>query len=171
MFWRLIIHRLLRACKSSRCPRPLLLGLLLTPICAQSADIQLRDLEDLDFGSVPPTAGNLSAETRFCVPMQPRGRYSLVATGDGQAGQFTLFEAGNSAHSIDYSVLISDRNRRSGRRVRPGVPLNNLRASRFNRNGRCNPRARLQVSVRGGQLESAAPGRYEGTLSLTVVPE
>lgn len=143
----------------------------LSPGFAADAQIQIRDLDDIDFGAVPPTIGDVRADASFCVAMAPRGRYSLIGRGDGPSGTFALTETGTEVHHINYIVRISDLGRRFGRVLRPGVAMNNLRASRQRQNGNCRPEARIRIVVRGSQIAAAYPGRYEGTLSLTVVPE
>lgn len=136
-----------------------------------AAEIQIRDLEDINFGLVPATIGDLDAGTSYCVAMAPRGRYSLLGTGDGPGGTFVLIETGTGLHTIAYSVRIADRGGRRGRLLRPNIPLSNLRASRQRNNGRCNPQGTIQVLIEGGSIAAALPGSYLGTLSLTVVPE
>lgn len=136
-----------------------------------AADIQIVDLNDIDFGAVPPTVGDLTAATEFCVPMDPRGSYSLVGRGSGPAGSFALTERGTGAHHIQYSVQVADRGRRFDDVLQSGIPLNNQRASRLNNNGSCQPPSRLRILISSEQLQSAAPGRYEGTISLLVAPE
>lgn len=145
--------------------------ILLLNATAKAADIQVKDLNDVDFGQVPPTAGTLRANSDFCVAMRPRGRYSLIGFGNGSDGAFSLVDSGNGAHSIDYRVRISDRGRNAGQELFKGTPLTGLRASQFRNNGRCNPRGRIRVIVDGAELQRAAPGSYNGTLTLTVVPE
>jgi len=137
----------------------------------RAADVQIADLTNIDFGAVPPTVGELRADTTFCVAMEPRGRYSLIGRGSGPAGDFQLIERGNGVHSIDYQVQVSDRGRRFRDVLQPGISLANQRASGLLGNGRCQTQARLRVVVSGNQMQSAAPGRYQGTLSLLVVPE
>lgn len=138
---------------------------------AADAELQIRDLQDLDFGLVPPTVGTLTADSDFCVPMVPRSRYSLIGFGNGSNGAFSLVDPGNTAHTIDYRVRISDRGRGNGDELFANTPLPGLRASNFLPNGRCNPRGLIRVIIEGSEIQSAAPGSYDGTLTLTVVPE
>lgn len=138
---------------------------------AHTAELQIRDLGDIDFGEAPATIGTLRSNSSFCVAMQPRGRYSLIGFGDGAGGAFSLIESGNGTHTLDYRVRVSDRGRRRGRPLDAGTPLYGLRASRFRNNGRCNPRGTIEVIIDGNAIQSARPGRYSGTLMLTVVPE
>ncbi len=143
----------------------------ITSIGAEAADVQISDLNDLDFGAVPPTIGTLSANSDLCVPMAPRGRYSLVGFGNGSGGAFSLVDSGNGVHQIDYSVRISDRGQGRAQELNAGVPLTELRASRFLNNNRCNPRGNIEVIINGTDISGAPPGNYTGTLTLTVVPE
>ncbi len=138
---------------------------------AAEAQVQITELSDLDFGVVPPTVGTLTAESDLCVPMAPRSRYSLIGFGTGSGGAFSLVDSGNGVHSIDYQVRINDRGRSAGDELFAGTPMTGLRASNFLPNGRCNPRGQIRIIIDGAEIGSAAPGNYNGTLTLTVVPE
>lgn len=138
---------------------------------AHTAELQIKDLADIDFGEAPATIGTLRSNTSFCVAMQPRGRYSLVGFGNGAGGTFSLIDSGNGIHTLDYRVEVSDRGRRRGQPLLAGIPLSGLRASRFRNNGRCNPRGAIAVIIDGNDIQNARPGQYKGTLMLTVVPE
>jgi|GEM_PF-1487715 len=140
-------------------------------LCSSAADIQLGQLRDINFGAVPPTVGDLRGESPFCVSMQPRARYSLIGEGSGPQGSFRLTDAGNKAKTVEYRITVTDRGRRRGRTLRPGQPLSNLRASRVRPNNRCQPAGLIRVTVPAASIAAASPGRYAGTLSLTVVPE
>jgi len=135
------------------------------------AEVQIRDLEDFDFGTVPATVGDLNLEANVCVAIQPRARYTMTGFGDNASGSFTLHQVGTGAFGIDYEVRVSDHPRRQGIQLQPGIPLTNLRGSRQRRNGRCNREARIEIRVPSNETSGAHPGRYQGTLILTVAPE
>lgn len=149
----------------------LITAMLSTSWPLRAADIQIVDLSDIDFGVVPPTAGDLSADSEYCVAMDPRGRYSLIGLGSGPGGGFQLIERGTGAFGINYNVEVSDRGRRFSDVLQPGIALGNQRASQLLNNGRCQPSSRLRIVISSNQLAGAVPGRYQGTLSLLVVPE
>ncbi len=67
---------------------------LLSMVNAMAAEISITELGDLNFGQVPPTAGRLVATTTFCVGLDERSRYQVVANGTSNGGRFTL-QAGN----------------------------------------------------------------------------
>ena len=137
----------------------------------RAADIQIRDLNDINFGEVPATVGTLEGDSSVCVAMRPRGRYSLRGFGSGTNGAFSMVDLGNGVHTLDYSVFFSHNSRGRGQQLTPGQRLRRLRASRFRNNGRCNPRGRIRVVVDGQDIQAAHPGSYGGTLTLTVEPE
>lgn len=140
---------------------------------ARAAEVQIGSLDDLDFGRVPPTANALRTSAQFCVAVEPRGRYSMTARGDGPGGSFVLLERSDqSIAGLAYQVEVSDRGRRGGQSLRPAVPLGGLRALPPRGNGACRqPFGTITVVIPGQALRAARPGRYRGTLSLTVAPE
>lgn len=139
----------------------------------RAAELQIGSLEDIDFGRVPPTANRIRARASFCVALEPRGRYSITATGNGPGGRFLLQQSSASQLAgLAYSVRVTDRGRRRGRLLQPGIPLSGLRALAPRPDGSCRgPFGTISVSLRGLDLRAARPGLYRGTLSLTVAPE
>lgn len=147
--------------------------LLFLQSAALQAQSAIEGLSDLDLGQVPPTSRALRAHTTFCVSLDPRGRYQITATGDAPGGQFALLGSGGAALvGLPYRVFVSDRGRRRGVELRPALPSSGLRPQVSRRDGSCRPPlARVTVRVDARALRRARPGRYRGTLSLTVAPE
>ena len=141
------------------------------PIQLSAEEILITNLEDVDFGVVPPTTGTLEGNSDLCVVGPPRGFYSLLGFGNGSNGAFSLIETGNAIHTLDYSVSISDRGSNRGQPLIAGVPLTNLRPGNIRGNGRCAPGGNIRVIIDGGDIQGTRPGHYNGTLTLTVVPE
>ena len=146
-------------------------GLIAVTPASVAEEILIRDLENVQFGAVPPSSGTLEVSSDLCVTLSSRGRYSLLGFGNGSSGAFSLVDSGNGVHTLDYSVRITDRGNNRGEPLIAGIPLTNLRGSNTNGNGRCNPTGRIRVIVEGDDIQAAMPGRYSGTLTLTVVPE
>lgn len=149
--------------------RFLLVGALLAATTSL-ADISVTDLRDIDFGAVPPTAGRLVTRMDFCVSMDRRGNYGVIALGTGPAGAFTL---SNGVQDIPFTLRFSDRPGRPGAMLTPGIPEMGLRAPRRrNRGGYCNrPSASIELAIAAAALQGASSGQYSGTLVLTVTPE
>jgi len=141
------------------------------PLHVSAEEILITDLEDLEFGVVPPTSGTLEASSDLCVVGPPRGFYSLLGFGNGTNGAFSLIESGNGVHTLDYSVSVTARGNGRGQPLIAGVPLTRLRPSNIRGNGRCAPGGRISVIIDGEDIQGARPGRYNGTLTLTVMPE
>jgi len=147
------------------------LGVLSLSAQLRAEEILINDLQDLEFGAVPPTSGTLKASSDLCVVGPPRGFYSLLGFGNGSNGAFSLIESGNGVHTLDYSVSVSERGNGRGQPLIAGVPLTRLRPSNLRGNGRCAPGGHINVTIDGEDIQGARPGRYSGTLTLTVVPE
>lgn len=152
-------------------PASLLVLLLFTSARLFAAEISIVSLQDLDFGQVPPTVGTLRSRTAFCVALEPRGRYRIIASGDGAAGGFALQGASGVAQ-LAYRVFVTERGRGRGTEVQANVPLTGLRGKESGNNGRCRPPlGSIFVQIDAAELQQARPDRYRGVLSMTVVPE
>lgn len=133
----------------------------------QSAIIE--SLDDLDFGTVAPTIGALKRSTPLCVALDAPGGYRLVAHGSGSAGEFTL--QGGTA-PLAYRVRYGDQRRGAGRALFAGEWVTGFGGQGSTVSGHCRRmNARLWVRLDAPALQSAASGRYRGTLRLTVSPE
>ncbi len=139
-----------------------------TAIMPLNADVKISDLQDFDFGLYPGN-GRLQDGKNICTNVIPNGRYQIVMLGDGAAGSF---EISNGIDRISYRVFYNDRPRRRGaRRMRPGQPL--TRQSRASDQLNCSDglSANIRIRIRRQDLQAANPGRYRGTLTMTVSPE
>lgn len=150
--------------------RSLLPAALFVATVGLAADISITDLRDVNFGSVPPTAGRLVSTMDFCVALDKTGGYGVVALGTGPAGAFTL---SNGSRDIPYTLRFSDRPGRPGAVLTPGIPEMGLRAKkRKNKGDFCNkPSASIELAIESADLQQASSGQYSGTLLLTVTPE
>ncbi len=145
----------------------LLFSLLLTTFSA-NADVQVSNLDDFNFGKYSGF-GNLRDNDNICINALPISNYQMTFLGSGAGG---AFEVSNGVDTLDYLVRFNDRARRAGgQRVFPGTPVSrNQRASDELAcpNGL---NANIDIRFRRRDLQSANPGRYVGTLTVTVVPE
>lgn len=142
---------------------------LLAAASAVAVDIRISDLSDLDFGSIPPTAGPLTNTMDFCVSLSENGRYNVVARGSGPGDAFVLR---NGFWDLPYTLRYSDKPGRRGEELTPGLPLGGLKAKRRQPGQDCRrPAATIEVTISSASLESARSGRYNGVLRLTVSPE
>ena len=135
-------------------------------ITSNAATLSIVELEDVDFGSVPPSAGAVNQSIRFCVSMDPRGPIQLTGIGAGSGGAFALLDTGSGNFEIGYEVVVR------GHNLIPGVPFTGIRAGPPGQGGECRPpRYRLTVTVDAADLASAPAGQYRGRLQLMVAPE
>ena len=140
---------------------------------AEAAQIEVEELSDIDFGDVPPSVGELTAENTFCVALVDRGNYQIRAFGNAPNGAFVLLGAdGLVSRGIAYRVFVNERGGGRGAELAPGVPLGGLRSRARLPNGRCSqPQPRITVSIPAGEIGAASSGSYRGSLALTVAPE
>ncbi|MEM7082788.1 MAG: hypothetical protein AAF465_08640 [Pseudomonadota bacterium] len=150
-------------------PTLLALGLCLASPDTAAQRIVINELSDIDFGSASSTGGRLRADMRFCVALDERRPYRVLAYGEEVGGAFELH---SGPYRIPYRVRYTDRWRARGfRNLTPGQPLMDLRA-RGNFQGVCNrPNARIRVILPANALLQAPAGSYRSTLTLMVTPE
>lgn len=150
----------------------LLLGLLLSGLYSASvtADIVINQLSDFSFTTTPAAVGDLQATNSVCVGLRPNGRFSLTALGSGAGSSFTIR---SGPYTLPYRLFFSDRNNRGFQELTPGVTLSNLRGVRRQASsGTCRQlRARIQILIERSNLVGLPSGVYQGTATLTVVPE
>ena len=110
----------------SRCARLCFLAAMLLPnsptATAAEATLRISELTDVDFGEAAPTSGPLRQRTTFCVSMDPRGPFQIIAIGSGANSGFAITNEAGSHNEIRYSVRLR------GQDLTPGVPFSGLRA-------------------------------------------
>ena len=138
-----------------------------------AAEIVVDELSDFDFGEVPPSAGELSAESAFCVALSDRGNYQISALTSAARGEFLLQGVdGSVSRGIGYRVFVSESGSGLGTELMPGLPLSGLRSGARLPDGSCpRPLPRITVIITAEQLGQAPPGAYRGILGFTVAPE
>ncbi len=141
------------------------IAIILFPV---HADVKISALQDFDFG-LYPGGGNLQDNKNVCANVIPNGRYQIVMFGDGAAGNF---EISNGIDSIPYRVFYNDSTRRRGaRRIRTGQPLTSQSGASDQLNCSDGLNANIRIRMRSADLLTANPGRYRGTLTMTISPE
>lgn len=132
------------------------------------ADAKISNLQDFDFG-LYPGAGNLQDDKNVCANMIPDARYRVTMFGDGPGGSF---EVSNGVDTLPYRVFYNDQPRTNGgRRMRPGRPRNRQTGASEVLDCTTGDSANIRVRFRARDLQSANPGRYRGTLTVTIEPQ
>ncbi len=148
------------------------LAVCVTPHPGYSATIVIVDMQDIQLGTVTPTANLLRHRARFCVAMRPRGPYQIIGLGTGTNGNFALTGGEGVASDIPMDVFISNRPQRRGRTLHPNIPLSGFRAQRLRPDGECRGRRTfITVQIDPSDLAAATAGQYSGSLYLTVAPQ
>ena len=144
----------------------------LFPVPSYAATLAITELEDIDFGDVPPTADLVRQRIRACVNMTPAGPYTITGFGAGAGGAFQLHQPGTPSANLEFSVYVGNRGRRARQQLAPGVPSDSLMARLPRPNGRCRPPfLNIAVLIDATDLRTAPGGTYQGRLELTVAPE
>ncbi len=73
---------------------------------ASAQQILINELSDIDFGRASPTGGKLQADIKFCVVLDQRTTYRVLAYGDEVGGQFNLR---SGPYRMPYRVRFTDR--------------------------------------------------------------
>ncbi len=132
------------------------------------ADVKVSNLDDFDFG-LYSGFGNLRNNDNICINAIPVSTYQITFWGSGASGNFQIT---NGVDSLDYRVRFNDRARTGGgRNVSPGIPLSGRRRATSSLDCPGGLNANIHIRFRRQDLQAASPGRYQGTLTVTVVPE
>ena len=138
------------------------------------ANARITGLADVSYGTIN-TFTDQSNSQNLCVfsvrgNTNSRTGYSVLATGDGGTGGFTL---ASGAGTLPYQVRWADGpNQLTGTLLTPGVNVAGFGNSSNNQtcaNG-ANDNASLTVTITGTELASAMAGNYSGVLSITIIP-
>ena len=97
-----------------------------------------------------------------------RRDYSVIATGNGAGGAFTL---ASGPRTLPYEVRWADAaNQTTGTQLTAGVTAAGFSNSSNNQGCSGNENASLIVTITGTSLATASAGSYSGVLSITIVP-
>lgn len=141
------------------------------PALAAPLNARITGLSDLPFGTITNFAADSSLAENVCIySTAPMGGYQLTATGSGTGGAFTLASGGNTlAYEVQWNATAG---KTTGTQVMAGTPLTGLNSSATQQTCNSGPAssASLIVILRSAALSSAAPGTYNGTLTLLIAP-
>ena len=148
-----------------------------SPAFAQDS-ASVTGLADIAFGTIAsPTDQSNSQNVSICsygsffrIPLYAIN-YSVVATGSGSGGAFTL---SSGVATLAYDVQWADAtDATSGTMLQPGVASsgfgNNANSLLCRRGPQDN--ASLIVTIRAAELATATAGTYSGTLQITISPD
>ena len=137
-----------------------------------AAQLQITQLEDIEWRSVPTNASGVGQEMSFCVSMDPAGPYQLSAAGTVSGRRFALLDDTGELGRIRLRVRVAGPGQRRGRTLQPGRPVTALQARPPRPNGGCRGGlTTLSVTLNERDLRAAPSGAYRGRLVLTVAPE
>ena len=153
-------------------------GALLGGLAPAHADVAgISGLTDVSFGLInAPTDQSRSQSVTICSYQNgfwgwfTALPYSVVATGSGSGGAFTL---SSGAATLAYDVQWSDAaNRTTGTMLQPGLAAGGfVNAAAFFACRNDPDNASLIITIRAAQLTSARAGNYAGSLSIMITPE
>lgn len=148
------------------------LAVIVPPSAARAADkARASGFVDVNFGIVAGF-GDQSFSQSLCAYSSSRtATYSVIASGDGAAGAFTL-SSGSS--QLAYDVMWADvPNRSGGTALSPNIPLSSLTSTASQQSCISGPpaSASLTIVLRDGVLRSARAGSYSGAVQITIAPE
>jgi len=139
---------------------------------ARAADkARLTGLADVAFGAVNVSADQTSSQDVCAFSNSNTGGYSVIATGTGTGGTFTL---STGAAQLPYEVFWADTvNQTGGTALVAGGTTTGFtsNASQQTCNSGPSASASLTVVLRATALSSATAGDYSGTLQITIAPE
>jgi hypothetical protein len=151
------------------------LAVLTAPSVAR-AQLQSRitGLADVNYGTInafvdQTNSQNVCVHSVFRLFGFPvRRDYSVVATGSGAGGAFTL---ASGPRTLPYEVRWADAaNQTTGTQLTAGATAAGFGNASTNQTCGGGDTASLIVTVTGSSLATASAGSYSGVLSITIVP-
>lgn len=145
-----------------------------TPTCAR-AQLQSRitGLADVNYGTInafvdQTNSQNVCVYSAFNFFFQFTRPYSVLATGSGAGGAFTL---ASGPRTLPYEVRWADAaNQSTGTQLTAGVTAAGFGNASNNQTCNGTENASLIVTITGTSLATASAGSYSGVLSITIVP-
>lgn len=155
-----------------QCSSGLLLLLAAVPAGAQSNNVRVTQLSDVNFGTIANFNTDALRTQSVCVfAHTATGGYNVRADGTGPGGAFIL---SSGSASMQYRVQWSSSSgQSSGSSLTPGVPLSGQISAATHQLCSNGPptSASLIVVLPAESLSSAVAGAYSGTLTIVVGPE
>lgn len=145
---------------------------LLYPAHAQSNNVRITKLSDVNFGNLTNLEADAALSQSVCLFAHTSSKgYRITGTGSGAAGAFDLASA---AGILSYEVQWNQApGQSSGVQLYPNEPLSGQTTTATHQTCNNGPTtsASLIVLLRSAALSSAGAGSYTGTLTLIVGPE
>ena len=135
--------------------------------------VQINQLDDIDFGSYQVGMGNLSAVEKFCVYVSPDNSYNINIT-DGM-GRGNIFYLTGNNETIPYRAYFRTTSTNyfaitNGATM--GSFIGNSSQNCTNQEGHLGgERAYIRLEIAENDILSASPQIYKGQIYLTVSPE
>lgn len=126
--------------------------------------VMITDVGDLDLGTHNSTAGDLTASDDVCV-FNSSGTYSVTVTSTSSA--FNLVDGGNT---IPYSLSWIDNVATVPSPVVYNTALTGMQGDTNSTSCGGGTNATFAVTVAANDFNSAPPGSYADTMTLTVTP-
>lgn len=130
---------------------------------------RISGLGDVAFGVINATTDQSTSQS-VCA-FSTVGGYSVVATGSGSGGAFTLT---SGSATLPYDVLWSaSAGQTGGTTLVAGTAVSGLTSLATHQTCNSGPSASasLTIRIRSADLISARAGSYSGTLQITIAPE
>jgi hypothetical protein len=152
------------------------LAILAAPTGAR-AQLQSRvtGLSDVNYGTINSFVDQTNSQNvcvhsmfyffGFPIAVRP---YSVIATGNGAGGAFTL---ASGPRTLPYEVRWADAaNQTTGTQLTSGVTASGFANASNSQTCAGGENASLIVTITGTSLQTASAGSYTGVLSITIVP-
>lgn len=136
------------------------------------ADARLTGLADVNYGTINSFTDQTNSQN-VCVysvwlSLPVRRNYSVVATGSGTGGAFTL---ASGTRTLPYQVRwAAAANQTTGTLLTAGATATGFGGASTNQTCTGGENASLIVTITGTSLATATAGSYSGVLSITIVP-
>lgn len=135
---------------------------------------RITGLADVNYGTInsftdQTNSQNVCVYSVFVIFGFPiRRNYSVVATGSGTGGAFTL---ASGPRTLPYEVRWADAaNQTTGTLLTSGATATGFGNASTNQTCTGGENASLIVTIAGASLATASAGTYSGVLSITIVP-
>lgn len=146
---------------------------LASPSAAQSNNVRLTKLSDVEFGSLANLGVDATQSQNICVfAHTATNGYRITAVGSAPGSAFALVSGTGDqlAYEVQWNAAAGQS---SGAQLSPSSPLTGLVTTATHQSCNNGPAttASLILVLRSTALSSARAGSYSGTLTLVIGPE
>lgn len=139
---------------------------------ASAQKVRITSVSDVDFGLITTLQAESRRSQNICLySNSPGGGYSVVASGSGPGGSFSL---GNGSSSLSYDVEWSQQSgQTSGTQLSANGVLTGQSSAATHQFCNSGPAtsASLTIVLRAAELSRAREGSYSGSLTLLIAAE